>query len=85
MLHAESFEAGVIDTVMRGGDTDTNGAIAGALLGAMYGRDAVPDQWQKAILNCQPMAGLPGVLRPRPRSFWPVDVLDLAVKLVAKD
>jgi ADP-ribosylglycohydrolase len=84
MLHATSFEAGVIDTVMQGGDTDTNGAIAGALLGALYGREAVPEQWQKAILNCQPMSGLAGVYCPRPRCFWPVDVLDLAAKLIAK-
>ncbi len=44
LLHAPSLEEGVVDTVMRGGDTDTNAAIAGALLGAAYGRDAVPKQ-----------------------------------------
>ena len=84
MLHAESLEAGVIDTVMRGGDTDTNAAIAGALLGAIYGREAVPEQWQKAVLNCQPLFGREGVHYPRPRCFWPVDVLELAGKLVAR-
>jgi len=42
LLHAPSFEDGVVDTVMRGGDTDTNGAIAGALLGAVHGRAKVP-------------------------------------------
>ena len=39
LLNAESLEAGVIDTVMHGGDTDTNAAICGALLGAVYGRE----------------------------------------------
>lgn len=29
VLHAASLEEGVVDTVMRGGDTDTNAAIAG--------------------------------------------------------
>jgi ADP-ribosylglycohydrolase len=29
---------------MRGGDTDTNGAIAGALLGTVYGHEAVPSR-----------------------------------------
>ena len=85
MLHADTFEAGVVDTVMRGGDTDTNAAITGALLGAIYGREAVPEQWQKAVLNCQPLSGRTGVFCPRPRCFWPVDVLDLAAKLVAKN
>ena len=32
-LHTTNFEDGVVATVMRGGDTDTNAAIAGALLG----------------------------------------------------
>ena len=82
LLNASTLEEGVIDTVMHGGDTDTNAAIAGALLGAVYGRKAIPDQWQKAILNCQPMSGRDGVHRPRPRCFWPVDVLDLAEKLI---
>lgn len=40
LLHAPSLEEGVVDTVMRGGDTDTNAAICGALLGAVYGREA---------------------------------------------
>ena len=81
LLHSHNLEQGVVDTVMRGGDTDTNAAICGALLGAVYGRDAIPDQWLKTLLNCQPAAGLPQVLRPRPKCFWPVDVLKLAEKL----
>src|SRR5262249_50809711 len=38
LLHSDSLEEGVVDTVMRGGDTDTTAAIAGALLGAVHGR-----------------------------------------------
>lgn len=34
LLHAPTLEEGVVDTVRRGGDTDTNAAICGALLGA---------------------------------------------------
>ncbi len=36
LLHAKTLQEGVVDTVMRGGDTDTNAAIAGALLGAVH-------------------------------------------------
>lgn len=85
LLHAPTLEEGVVDTVMRGGDTDTNAAITGALLGAMYGREAIPDQWQKAVLSCQPLEGKPGVYRPRPRCFWPVDVLELVAKLIRSE
>jgi len=83
LLHAPGFEEGVVDTVMRGGDTDTNAAICGALLGAVYGRESVPTQWLETLQNCRPRAGAPGVYRPRPECFWPVDVLGLAERLVA--
>jgi len=82
LLHAASLEEAVIDTVMRGGDTDTNAAICGALLGAVHGREAIPAQWEAAVLSCRPEEGKPGVYRPRPQIFWPVDALELAEELV---
>lgn len=81
LLHASDLEEGVVDTVMRGGDTDTNACICGALLGAVYGRAAVPAQWVSALLNCRPERGRPHVYQPRPECFWPVDVLELARNL----
>lgn len=80
-LHAPSFEQGMVATVMGGGDTDTNAAIAGALLGAIHGAPAVPPQWRQAVLTCRPQAGLSQVHQPRPRAFWPVDALQLAERL----
>ena len=82
LVHAPNLEEGVIDTVMRGGDTDTNAAICGALLGAVWGRNAIPAQWSECVLNCRPAAGQPHVYRPRPECFWPVDALELAERLV---
>ena len=82
LLHAPSFEEGVVRTVMAGGDTDTNAAIAGALLGAAPGRAAVPARWRDAVLSCRPIDGLRGVGRPRPRACWPVDALELAERLL---
>jgi len=81
LLHAPSLEAGVCDTVMRGGDTDTNAAIAGALLGAVHGIAAIPAQWREAILSCRPEKWRPDVHQPRPRPFWPMDALLLARRL----
>lgn len=82
LLHAPSLEAGVVDTVMGGGDTDTNAAICGALLGAVWGREEIPAQWIDCLQNCRPEAGKPSVRHPRPECFWPGDVLELAEALV---
>jgi ADP-ribosylglycohydrolase len=82
LLHAPNLEEAVVDTVMRGGDTDTNAAICGALLGAVWGRNAIPDQWTECVLNCRPAAGQPHVRRPRPECFWPVDALELVEGLI---
>ncbi len=69
LLHAPNLEEAVVDTVMRGGDTDTNAAICGAILGAVHGRDAVPGQWVESLLKCRPAAGQPNVRHPRPECF----------------
>lgn len=82
LLHAPNLEEAVVDTVMRGGDTDTNAAICGALLGALHGRNAVPGQWVESLLKCRPAAGQPNVRHPRPECFWPVDAFELAEQLL---
>lgn len=82
LLNAPSLEDGIVDTIMRGGDTDTNAAICGALLGAVHGLSAVPERWTKTVLACRPQEGLPGVRRPRPEIYWPVDALELAERLL---
>jgi ADP-ribosyl-[dinitrogen reductase] hydrolase len=82
LVHAKTLEEGVVDTVGRGGDTDTNGAICGAMLGAVYGLDAVPRRWTDAVLQCRPKHDDPRVRHPRPEEYWPVDALELAEALV---
>jgi ADP-ribosylglycohydrolase/fructose-1,6-bisphosphatase/inositol monophosphatase family enzyme len=81
LLHAANLEEGVVDTVMRGGDTDTTVAIAGALLGAVHGRAAIPPRWLHALLSCRPLAK-PASQHPQPAEFWPVDALQLAEALL---
>jgi ADP-ribosylglycohydrolase len=39
------FEEGLRHVVSLGGDTDTNAAVAGAVLGARYGRPGLPPSW----------------------------------------
>lgn len=45
LASAKSFEEGLLQVVSRGGDADTNGAVAGALLGARFGKSQIPDRW----------------------------------------
>jgi ADP-ribosyl-[dinitrogen reductase] hydrolase len=48
-LIADSAEDAIVTTVNHGGDTDTIGAIAGAIAGARFGSSALPDQWIDTI------------------------------------
>ena len=43
------FEDGLVHVVGLGGDTDTNAAVAGALLGALHGVDAIPAGWREVL------------------------------------
>ena len=46
---AADFEEALIAVVNAGGDTDTNGAVAGAVLGARFGFDAIPRRWRDQV------------------------------------
>jgi ADP-ribosylglycohydrolase/fructose-1,6-bisphosphatase/inositol monophosphatase family enzyme len=80
-LKRSGFEEALVATVAAGGDTDTNAAVCGALLGAALGREAIPARWVLPVLACRPTldAGAP---RPRPAAYWPDDVLELAEALL---
>ncbi|MBK9169012.1 MAG: inositol monophosphatase [Bryobacterales bacterium] len=58
------------------------GTFAGALLGATFGRDAIPRAQREQVLTCRPIAGLAGVTEPRPPACWPVDALIVAERLL---
>ena len=49
--HTPSWRDAVIDVASRGGDADTNTAIAGALLGARDGASAIPPAWIERVLG----------------------------------
>lgn len=46
---AADFEEALTAVVNAGGDTDTNGAVAGAVLGARFGFDAIPRRWRDQV------------------------------------
>lgn len=48
-LNAIDFEEGLVRAVNLGGDAATLGAVAGALLGARFGEQAIPERWLDSL------------------------------------
>ncbi len=51
LLTTDSFEEAAVEVVNMGGDADSAGAILGALAGAHYGADAIPERWLARLQN----------------------------------
>lgn len=49
LFDTNNFEECLINVVNRGGDADTTGAIAGMIAGSLYGVEAIPTRWLKAL------------------------------------
>jgi ADP-ribosyl-[dinitrogen reductase] hydrolase len=49
LLTTQSFEDALVQVVNLGDDTDTAGAVVGAMAGAAYGLAAIPDRWSQAV------------------------------------
>ncbi|TNF28501.1 MAG: hypothetical protein EP319_08895 [Deltaproteobacteria bacterium] len=45
LLQSDNFEEGVVLIANKGNDSDTCGCVTGALLGASYGVEAIPERW----------------------------------------
>jgi ADP-ribosyl-[dinitrogen reductase] hydrolase len=50
LIHTASWRDALVDVASRGGDADTNAAIAGALLGSRDGVAAIPREWIERVL-----------------------------------
>lgn len=49
LLTTDSYAECVLKAVNLGHDTDTTAAVAGGLAGALYGYDAIPEEWRKNL------------------------------------
>lgn len=58
VTHDRSLEDTLIYLAQAGGDTDTNAAVAGALLGARHGEVALPPRWVDQLVGAQGIAKL---------------------------
>jgi len=83
LAKAPNPEEAIVDTLVQGGDTDTNAAVAGALLGAACGAEAFPEDWRKTLAECRPSIDDPKVPHHRPRLYWPADALNLIKDLIS--
>ncbi len=52
-LRFHTFSDSVIYAVSLGGDTDTIGAMTGAISGAYYGEEAIPPEWLSALAKAE--------------------------------
>ncbi|HSL11333.1 MAG TPA: ADP-ribosylglycohydrolase family protein [Actinomycetota bacterium] len=72
VVEASDAATGMLDVVRLGGDTDTNAAVAGALLGARDGLGSLPPTWRDRLADgaeiereAMALAGLAGAMQPR--------------------
>jgi hypothetical protein len=45
LINPEDFQKALLDIVNCGGDTDTTGAILGAVVGSAVGKEGIPGKW----------------------------------------
>jgi ADP-ribosyl-[dinitrogen reductase] hydrolase len=48
-LTADAAETGILEAVNLGGDTDTIGAVTGAVVGARFGASSLPERWLSVL------------------------------------
>ena len=51
VLNTNSYQECVLKAVNLGRDTDTVAAVAGGLAGALYGYDAIPEEWRNILVK----------------------------------
>ena len=57
-LTADSAESAIVSAVNEGGDTDTIGAVTGAVAGARFGMSALPERWLEDLQTADELRAL---------------------------
>jgi len=57
-LGCDGFEEAVVTAANMGGDADTNAAVTGALAGARFGAEAIPERWLEPLRQRERVGGL---------------------------
>lgn len=61
LRNGSSYVAALAETLLGGGDTDTNACIVGGMIGALHGEPGIPPALTAAVMGCDTSKG-----RPRP-------------------
>jgi ADP-ribosyl-[dinitrogen reductase] hydrolase len=57
LYHGFGFKQAILETLVMGGDTDTNACIVGGLLGAYHGLDGIPKGPLAKLIDCNTQKG----------------------------
>ena len=77
LCKGSGYEAAMRETLLAGGDTDTNAAIVGGLIGSAVGAEAIPAHMAQAVLECHPK-------RDRPEWLFGSQIPDIVHRLYNK-
>jgi len=58
LLNTDSYASAVLKAVNLGDDTDTTGAVTGAVAGLLYGRQSIPNNWLNKLARADDIANL---------------------------
>ena len=78
LLLGSDYKDALTETLLGGGDTDTNACIVGGLIGAAVGIDGIPENMRVQVLSCDTTMGK----HPRPAFLHPRQVDDLIPQLL---
>lgn len=77
LWRAPGFERGLRTIVKAGGDTDTNGAVAGAVLGARFSYYRIPERWREKVQEVRRLR--------RPMELYAQPLVDARTSMAGKD
>ena len=79
LAKASTYQTALTETLLGGGDTDTNACIVGGLVGALQGVSSIPSVMTQTLLNCDTQVG-----RPRPEVYSTGELGRLINELIEK-
>jgi ADP-ribosylglycohydrolase len=79
LLLGSTYVEAIRETLLGGGDTDTNACIVGGIIGAACGAESIPDYMKTPVLNCDTRLGD----HARPAPFRTDKIPGLVMSLLA--
>ncbi|MEO5763545.1 MAG: inositol monophosphatase family protein [Vicinamibacteria bacterium] len=80
LAHAPTFESAMESALDIHSMSDALPSILGGVMGARFGRDAVPARIRQLVMSSRPFEGL--APRPRPPEYWATDAMAIAEALL---